>query len=407
VRYGCLNRRVGWTLLVAGFAWAIWLDPWSLSERDPASLVGSPRMAARHAQAVLIGMGFLQLMVSRILAMRNFTAPVRRVSGWLTGTGAVLYALGYIVTARCQASIWLVPAGALINFTGFMVLAWANLGPQGRPDLRLVLPIVSLGMLLDCLMGLFIASPQVFLPLYIGPEDGIRLRMLRLARAAVIALSLLTLLYEGMAARGRTQSRAVHWGRIALLLGTIGMPLILTAAAFISVHIKFLLGVPADAIFAGTLVGAWLAGRHASPLELWGWVLMAASLAVGLVMGLYAFDGPWAPPAFLGAYNDFGRRLARLAHAYAIVLGLLCILVARELDAVPQSSRPERMGRPLLVAGAAAILGGLWLHGGLEIPASVLSVGPALVVAAMLLCVGSLEVRAYRSRRMGQLRPQR
>ena len=61
---GRWNRLIGWTLLVAGFAWAAWLDPWSLSERNPALITGGARMVARHGQVVVLTMAFLQLLVA-------------------------------------------------------------------------------------------------------------------------------------------------------------------------------------------------------------------------------------------------------------------------------------------------------------------------------------------------------
>ena len=389
--YGQLNRRIGWTLLVAGFAWAIWLDPWSLSERDPSALVGSPRMAARHAQAVVLGMGFLQLMVGEVLATGAFIAPVRRASAWLTGAGAAVYALGYVLTSRWPVSAWLVPAGAMMNLAGFILLTWSETGTQGRQELRVVLPIICFGMLLDLVMGLFASNPNVFLPVYIGPEDGVRLRMLRLARAAIISLSLLTLYYEGLAAQGDPRSRAIRWGRIGMFSGTVGMPTILAAASFTSVRIKLFLGLPADAIFAGTIVGLWLASRYARPLEVWGWLLIVPSLAAGLLMGMYAFDGPLPAPTFLRAYNAFPRRLARLVHAYSVVLGLVSVGVARELDRRSRPGWAGRIGSPLLMAGSAAMPIGIVLHGGMGLPPGVLGVGPALVVVAILLCIVSLQ----------------
>jgi hypothetical protein len=66
-----LNRLLGWALILAAFAWATQLDPWSLSERNPSLLVGSPRMLARHAQAVMLAMGFLQFIVALILDRRR------------------------------------------------------------------------------------------------------------------------------------------------------------------------------------------------------------------------------------------------------------------------------------------------------------------------------------------------
>src|SRR5438270_12934909 len=72
---GVWNERLGWLLLLAGLCTAVGLDPWSLSERDPAALPGSVRMAVRHAQAVVLAMGFLQIAVA--LLLREDTLPER------------------------------------------------------------------------------------------------------------------------------------------------------------------------------------------------------------------------------------------------------------------------------------------------------------------------------------------
>ncbi len=80
---GRWNRLIGWTLLVAGFAWAAWLDPWSLSERNPALITGGARMVARHGQVVVLTMAFLQLLVAELLAAASPRA--RPLPAALTG----------------------------------------------------------------------------------------------------------------------------------------------------------------------------------------------------------------------------------------------------------------------------------------------------------------------------------
>ena len=74
-----------------------------------------------------------------------------------------------------------------------------------------------------------------------------------------------------------------------------------------------------------------------------GWASLAAGVATGLVMGLWSFDGPLPSPAWLGEYSDTPRRLARLGHIAFFGLGILNILLARELS---ESSLRER-GRRL------------------------------------------------------------
>jgi uncharacterized membrane protein YiaA len=62
-----------------------------------------------------------------------------------------------------------------------------------------------------------------------------------------------------------------------------------------------------------------------------GWASLAVGVAVGLVMGLWSFDGPLRPPAWIGDYADTSRRLVRLGHIAFIGLGLIDILIEREL----------------------------------------------------------------------------
>lgn len=196
---------------------------------------------------------------------------------------------------------------------------------NGRPVIGLSL--FCMGLLFAGGVEVLQSHPGLFTSM--GPQDGLRLRMLRLAQIAAVALPLLTLLYEGLMARASRDCRLARWGWTAMVYGAIGLPAILTVASVTRVEFKFLLPFPAVATFAATACGTWLARQHARPLELWGWLFIAAGMAVGLLIGLYAFDGPLPPPAFIGAYNDPIRRAIRLGHAYAIVGGFTSIVIAR------------------------------------------------------------------------------
>jgi hypothetical protein len=379
-----MNRRLGWSLLVLAFAVAAGLDPWSLSERDPAALIGSARMAVRHAQAVVLGMAFLQLIVADVLAGAALGRPARAAVALLTGVGAVVYVAGYGLVALTPAWGWLAAAGAALNFLGFAALA-GSLRRDEPPALRVVLLVFCFGMLLDVGMGLFAADPGRFLPDYLGTEDGVRLRMLRLARAAVIALSLLTLLLRGLVKRRGASGAFARLGPGLLLPGAVLMPLTLALAAFTSVGWKYLLPLPALAAFLGTLAAVALARPPARVLERAGWLLVAVSMAAGLFMGLYAFDGPFAAPAFLGGYNDFVRRLSRLGHAYGVVLGLACIVVARDLDRTDRETPVARAGVRVLAAGIALTLLGTVAEAVTQGPTLLLGVGPPVIAVGLLL----------------------
>jgi hypothetical protein len=381
---GCWNRRLGWALIVAGFAAGAALDPWSLSERDPAALLGSSRMALRYAQAVVIAMGFLQLITAVILDNSPFSARAAGAAAALSAIGTVAYAAGYVLAKFLPPTAWLIVAGALLNFLAFALLSVDARRWRGRAVLRVVLFVFCFGMAIDAVMGLFAAAPGHFLPQYLAAEDGVRQRMLRLARAAVIALSLLTLLFGELAARAG-DGRVSRWGQVALLLGAAGMPATLAVAAFTAVEVKYLLGIPAQATFLGTLAGAWLAWRHARPLEVWGWLLIAVSMQAGLFMGLYAFDGPLPSP--LGDYNEFARRLSRLGHAYCIVLGLAAVFLAREMERGWHPVVSEKVGGALLAAASVVTVVLIAAVAAFGLPTGVLGVGPALVAVALVVCL--------------------
>ena len=161
------------------------------------------------------------------------------------------------------------------------------------------------------------------------------------------------------------------------------MPVLLILAAFTSLHFKYLLTIPAQAAFAGTLVAAWLAWKAGRRFELWGWLLIALSMAGGLLMGLFAFDGPLPDPEFLGGYNDFGRRLTRLTHAYAVVLGLVTVFLARALASQNLARWRVRANLALFVAGTVCTLVVLPLAAHPALPLQALGVGPALVAAGL------------------------
>jgi hypothetical protein len=128
-------------MLFVGFASAAWLDPWSLGERDPSVLVGSPRMATRHAQAVIVGMALLQLMVAKLLAGGYFPTRARLMCSVLSGSGAIVYATGYVLHVRWPESAWLIVGGALLNYLAFVALVVAKVSRPVPWEVRAVLLI--------------------------------------------------------------------------------------------------------------------------------------------------------------------------------------------------------------------------------------------------------------------------
>jgi hypothetical protein len=82
-----------------------------------------------------------------------------------------------------------------------------------------------------------------------------------------------------------------------------------------------------------------------------GWTSLAVGVGTGLVMGLWSFDGPVAVPEWLGAYGATSRRLARLGHIAFIGLGILDVLLARELAHLALSPAAKRLAARLMVVG--------------------------------------------------------
>ena len=82
-----------------------------------------------------------------------------------------------------------------------------------------------------------------------------------------------------------------------------------------------------------------------------GWATVAVGIAIGMVMGLWSFDGPFAPPAWVGEYGDTSRRLLRLGHIAFIALGLINVMVETELARSALAPPTRRLAARLMTAG--------------------------------------------------------
>jgi hypothetical protein len=398
---GTLNRWLGWSLLIAGLLFSATVDPWLMS----TPRFDSERLGVRHAGGVVLAMGFLQLAMSHLLATRSYDIKRSHLAGLLTSLGASLYACGYAVGLLWPVAHTLVLAGSLFNFGGFVSLLLVRPDHRYARQIRMVLSVACFGMALDFFTGTLQVFPASLVPDYLGTDDGIRLRMLRLARVAAIALSALTLLYYGIveravrtdgdggdnggAATGLDLSTA-HRGGLTLAAGAIGMPAILTLCGMTSLSLKYLLPLPATAVIVGVFLGLWYAVRAGTRLERWGWLLVAGSLSTGMLMGLYAFDGPLPSPHFLGGYSDHARRLSRLSHSYGVVLGMLSIFLARELQTPEVGSGASPWAQSIFVIGTIATLSGLTIRMFISLPPWLLGIGPGLTAAGIVIALVSI-----------------
>lgn len=82
-----------------------------------------------------------------------------------------------------------------------------------------------------------------------------------------------------------------------------------------------------------------------------GWASVAVGIAMGMVMGLWSFDGPFAPPAWVGEYGDTSRRLLRLSHIAFIALGVIDVMLDAELARSALSAKLRRLASRLMIAG--------------------------------------------------------
>ncbi len=384
---GQLNRATGWGLLLAGLGVAATLDPWIMGATDSSTYAEGLRPIVRHAQGVTLAMAFLQLAMGYVLALKSFSNRVGRLAEWLSVSGAVLYSLGYGLGVFWHSGLTLVVCGSALNLAAFFLLAYA--GPSGEQsrDLRLGLCVVCFGMTLDLLGGLAAAAPDLFLPDYLGAVDGLRLRMFRLARVAAIALCVLTLLCQQLANQDSRRRPRANWGGFLLLCGAIGMPSILAMSALSWTGLKYALTLPATATMIGVSVAAGIAWRRRCALERAGWTMIAASLAAGLLMGCYAFDGPFPTPEFLGGYNEYARRISRLAHSYSIVLGMLAIFVARGLPWPIERTARQRLRASLVISGGVAAILMLLIQVAGVGSLLLLAVGPIVAAVGVLMCI--------------------
>lgn len=118
------------------------------------------------------------------------------------------------------------------------------------------------------------------------------------------------------------------------------------------------------------------------------WSSIVCGALSGLVMGLWSFDGPIPTPAWIGDYDSLPRRFLRLAHVAMFALGVLHMLVARQIAAAPIRPDIDRIAlsamalgnitMPTVLVGAA-----LWEPLKFLSPVPALAVTTAVTVAAI------------------------
>ncbi len=81
------------------------------------------------------------------------------------------------------------------------------------------------------------------------------------------------------------------------------------------------------------------------------WCSILAGALSGMLMGLWSFNGPFPTPDWIGDYDSLPRRFLRLAHVAMFALGLLHMLVARQITSASISPNIDRLGLNAMAAG--------------------------------------------------------
>jgi hypothetical protein len=135
-----------------------------------------------------------------------------------------------------------------------------------------------------------------------------------------------------------------------------------------------------------------------------GWASLAIGVAVGLVIGLWSFDGPLPVPSWLGDYGDTSRRLVRLGHIAFIGLGLVDILIERELARSSLSAAARSVASWAMAAGNAMLPVALFAAALYRPVKYVMAVPAAAVFLALVLAaIGSRNRPASRAVSRSQL----
>jgi hypothetical protein len=168
----------------------------------------------------------------------------------------------------------------------------------------------------------------------LGASDSLEQRLFRLGAMAAYAVPMLALL----AASEQKEGQPLATNRLAIILlrlepflfavGASTLATILLAAALINKELAWLAPIGADTTVAACAAAAIRARSRHDALAFAAWLLVCASMTIGLLMGAYAFDGPLPAPSFIGDYNTLPRILLRDVHVILLSLGIVGIAVA-------------------------------------------------------------------------------
>jgi hypothetical protein len=376
------HAALGWCLLVLALLAPAVVALCRASGEGVAGFMEEARVS--EARTLIALLGILQLAL--LPTLREYFLPSEsQVIHPLMALAALASAAGYACGLRWPFAIWLIVVGALVNLAVWIELIKRIYTRRGSCSRKVAVGMTFFGLLLIAVAALaqLYAEFSQFTPL--GPEDGFTWRALRLARVAAIALPVLTLFYKELADFAPERRRLAAFGYPMMLCGTLGMATLLVGAGVFLPELKTLLALPSITTFIAVLCGVFLARRQPSRLAASGWLLIALSLAAGLLMGLYAFGDGWVALDYPGEYSDYARRVIRDAHADCVIIGLAALLAARTPGL--ENTRLLRVSAQLLLLGGVVTIAAPLLILLAPGAAVLSSVGPALAAGALLLCL--------------------
>lgn len=263
------------------------------------------------------------VLVVALLATRTSTAILGPTS-WIHSH------LMQLQVQRClRAAFLLISIGLLCRPRIILPAGW-------RWTVRVAVTMLAFGVAGEVIIGMaangWIPDPLARL----GTGDSLGNRLFRLGSMAVFAVPMLALLAAGEQAASRRPAEysggvaalLLRWEPVLFAVGAVALGSILIASAFVHREILWLSPIGSDATIAACAAAAIRARQRAGGMAFSGWIMLCASMAVGLLMGGYSFGGPLPTPAFIGEYGALPRIILRDSHVILICLGIACVGIA-------------------------------------------------------------------------------
>jgi len=343
-------------LPAAGGPFAV--EPATVRSGGPRS---SPLRDGGTSVAALLAAGFALRAIGHLAAASD---PDWRQA--VASTGTILYCLGFGYALLGLSSMR--RSGAL-HFGAICLCAGSLLQPLlGATQFGLAL-IAAGGALLMLALGNaarrsmdsvyrlagFVAAtgPALFAlhaVAFTGSDEVLAARFLRLGATAAMALPLLAMLYR--TAHAGDSTRPARIARTLFTVGMVAMPVALVLSSLVDQRVKYALGPASDCFTIGLMIACFQAWRRADRAALTGFGIVLASMLLGKLMGIYAFDGPFAAPAALAAYADAWRVALRHFHIDLMVMGFAVLVW-------PALVRPRVAGAGALALGLGLLSAGL------------------------------------------------